>query len=57
MDRDQPIDHRLLRAKTRAMSTCGDATMLPNASPWRMKSATLALQISFLLGRQLVLGH
>src|SRR3979490_2770842 len=39
------------------MSTEAAPAMLPNRSAWRTRSATLALQISFLLGRQLVFGQ
>src|SRR5215831_16849700 len=46
-----------LRCRTFAMSiTTGPVTM-PNCAAWRIRCATLALQISFLLGRQAMLGQ
>src|SRR5215471_18346883 len=39
------------------MSILVDPVSIPNAVAWWTRSATFALQISFLVGRQLMLGH
>src|SRR5262249_41641019 len=46
-----------LRWRTLAMSTATEPVTIPNRAAWCSRSATLALQISFLLGRQLMFGH
>jgi hypothetical protein len=53
----RPLTMSRLRANTLGMSTLTGPVTIPKRSAWCTKSATLALQISFLLGRQLVLGH
>src|SRR6202795_3254252 len=45
------------RASTRFMSVAVEPVTIPKRSAWRTRSATFALQISFLLGRQLVFGQ
>src|ERR1700692_2492152 len=45
------------RASTRFMSVAVEPVTMPKRSAWRTRSATFALQISFLLGRQLVFGQ
>src|SRR6266851_895946 len=45
------------RASTRFMSVAVGPVTMPKRSAWRTRSATFALQISFLLGRQLVFGQ
>src|SRR5262245_38585506 len=39
------------------MSMATGPVMVPNCAAWRTRYATFALQISFLLGRQLMLGQ
>src|SRR5262245_2084439 len=39
------------------MSIATEPVTVPNCAAWRTRCATLALQISFLLGRQLILGQ
>src|SRR5262245_11982912 len=46
-----------LRWRTVAMSMATGPVTVPNCAAWRASCATLALQISFLLGRQLMLGQ
>src|SRR5438093_8510393 len=47
-----------LRCRTLAMSTVAEPVMLvPNCAAWRTRCETFALQISFLLGMQLMFGH
>src|SRR5258708_26140639 len=46
-----------LRRRTPAMSTVQGPRRNPNVAAWRTKSTTLALWITFLLGRQAMLGH
>src|SRR5919204_487219 len=46
-----------LRCRTRAISTDPGPVTVPNSAARLTRSATLALQISFLLGRQLMFGH
>src|SRR2546427_12586304 len=46
-----------LRCSTRRMSIAVEPVTTPNAAAWWIRSATLVLQTSFLLGRQLMLGH
>src|SRR4029453_3920579 len=46
-----------LRCRTVAMSMATGPVMVPNCAAWCTRYATLALQISFLLGRQLMLGQ
>jgi hypothetical protein len=46
-----------LRARTPAMLTETGPVSVPNSAACLARWATLALQISFLLGRQLVLGQ
>src|SRR6202795_161571 len=45
------------RASTRFMSVAVEPVTMPKRSAWRTRSTTFALQISFLLGRQLVFGQ
>src|SRR5262249_36614653 len=42
---------------TRRISIVVEPVIIPNDFAWCTRSATLALQISFLLGRQLMFGH
>ena len=46
-----------LRCRTRAIATDRGPVTVPNAPGRRTSSATFGLQISFLLGRQWMLGH
>src|ERR1700747_1668924 len=46
-----------LRWRTVAISTVTGPVTAPNCVAWRARWATFALQISFLLGRQAMLGH
>src|SRR5260370_23451711 len=46
-----------LRCRTLAMSVLTAPFIVPNSAAWLAKWATLALQISFLLGMQATLGH
>src|SRR5919199_6684140 len=46
-----------LRCSTRAISTDPGPVSIPNSAARRTRAATFALQISFLLGRQLMFGH
>src|SRR5262245_51836834 len=46
-----------LRWRTFTMSTATRSVVAPNSAPWRATYATCALQISFLLGMQLMFGH
>src|SRR5437763_1367128 len=46
-----------LRCRTRPMSIAVGPVTVPNLAAWRTRSATFALQISFLLGRQLMFGQ
>src|SRR5215469_17048861 len=52
-----PLTISRLRPNTPAMSRAREPVSIPSRSAWRTRSATLALQISFLLGRQLVFGQ
>src|SRR5262245_38922133 len=51
------IDHLALALAHRGMSMATGPVMVPNCAAWRTRYATFALQISFLLGRQLMLGQ
>src|SRR2546427_8551822 len=46
-----------LRWRTFTMSTATRSVVVPNSALWRATYATFALQISFLLGMQLMFGH
>src|SRR5436305_15245134 len=46
-----------LRCRTRSMSIAVEPVTIPNLAAWRTRSATFALQISLLLGRQLMFGQ
>src|SRR5579864_8993575 len=46
-----------LRRSTAAISVLTGPVSEPNSAAWRAKCATLALQISFLLGMQAMLGQ
>src|ERR687892_1525585 len=46
-----------LRWRTVAISTVTCPVTVPNCAPWRARCETFALQISFLLGKQLMLGQ
>src|SRR5262249_52977878 len=46
-----------LRWRTLAISTATEPVTIPKVAAWCSRSATLALQISFLLGRQAIFGH
>src|SRR5436305_6192830 len=46
-----------LRCRTRSMSIAVEPVTIPNLAAWWTRSATFALQISFLLGRQLMFGQ
>src|SRR6266851_10163155 len=53
----RPSTMSRFRASTRFMSVAVEPVNIPKRSAWRTRSATFALQISFLLGRQLVFGQ
>src|SRR6266850_6613368 len=53
----RPSTMSRLRCRTRRMSIAVEPVTTPNVAAWWIRSATLALQTSFLLGRQLMLGH
>src|SRR5215510_5832483 len=46
-----------LRWRTFTMSTATRSVVVPNSAAWRVRYATFALHISFLLGMQLMFGH
>src|SRR6185437_3661356 len=46
-----------LRLRTACMFVVRELERAPYSSPWRNRCDTLALQISFLLGRQLMFGQ
>src|SRR6516165_8926702 len=46
-----------LRCRPRPMSIAVAPATIPNLAAWRTRSATFALQTSFLLGRQLMFGQ
>jgi hypothetical protein len=52
----RPLTISRFRFLTAAMSLETGGAFTPNSRAWRNRCATLALQISFLVGRQLVLG-
>src|SRR3989442_1061197 len=53
----RPSTMSRLRCRTRAMSIAAEPAWVPNSAACFTSAATFALQISFLLGRQLIFGH
>src|SRR3977135_330771 len=53
----RPSTMSRFRASTPFMYVWAGPGVIPKRSAWRTRSATFALQISFLLGRQLVFGQ